>query len=212
MKKTLLTIAILVISLGASSNAFAVITLDFNSLSTGYYAEGALSALFADVSFNNTGGNGFTVASPSLLADFSGNALLNNPYNTLGNSTVATFTQCADFVSVTMGDFAADRDDLYLNAYNSSSGLITSDYFNNPANSMAGRTLSVNDPTGSIAYVEFYGVGLNNNSTYWDNFSYNTYECSGGGSPNGGNVVPEPSSFLLLAFGLLGFIRKKFKK
>jgi len=160
---------------------------DFNGLSAGYYTEAALSNLCPGISFDNTGGDGFAVqAASGLGAPFSGNAVINAPYNTLGTSTVATFDVPVTYFSVTMGDLGGDADDLYLFAYDTYDGLVASDYFANPANSDAGHTLSV---TGaSIAWVAFYGEGQNGNSVYWDNVSF--------------TPVPVPGAAVLGVLGL----------
>ena len=153
------------------------ICLDFDALTPGYITEAALSATILGVTFDNTGGGDFQIQSCSLLPDFTcGNALLNIPYTNVGNKVVATFDEpSACEVSVSLGDYNADEDDLYLIAYDEDDQVLDSDMFNNPSSSYAGTTLSVEDPGCRISYVEFYGVGLNENSVYWDNFCFATY-------------------------------------
>lgn len=183
--------------LGLSSTASAVV-INFDSIAPGTYDETTFSSMFADVSFDNTGGSAFDVENCTLLADFTcGNAVLNSPYNTTGNSTIATFDYLVNSVSVTLGDYDQDADNLYLYAYDSSNNLIASDFFANPASSTSGHTLSVTGP--NIAYVEYYGVGVNNNSVYWDNLSFNA-------------SVPEPAALGLLGIGLLGLYFTQRKK
>jgi len=197
MKKILIISSIVLFGI---SPCFAV-TFDFNSLATGYYTEAQFNSNFVGVSFDNTGGNGFDIQSSTLQPDFSGNAILNEPYYTVNNLTRATFASLTNFISVTLGDFNQDPDTLYLFAYDSSNNVIGSQSYNLPADSYAGITLSLS--VANIAYVEFYGVGVNYNSVYWDNFTFNETT----------NPVPEPATILLLGAGLIGLAgygRKKY--
>lgn len=190
MKRLIMVSLVLLLS---SGSAFAT-TYDFNAVTPNTYNETQFNALFSGVAFDNSGGDSFSVSTVSLQSDFSGKAVLNSPYTDVGNRTIATFVTLTNFVSVTMGDYDADEDNLYLNAYDNLNNLITSDFFLNPATSYAGKTLSVLSPSWNIARVEFYGVGLDNNSVYWDNFTFN----------EGSAQVPEPASILLMVLGLVG--------
>ena len=190
MKRLIMVCLVLLLS---SGSALAT-TYDFNAVTPNTYNETQFNALFSGVAFDNSGGDSFDVNPQSLQPDFSGNAVLNNPYSSEGNRTIATFVTLTNFVSVTMGDYDADEDNLYLNAYDTLNNLITSDFFLNPFESSAGKTLSVSSLSWNIARVEFYGVGTNNNSVYWDNFTFN----------EGSVQVPEPASILLMVLGLMG--------
>ena len=184
MSTRLLFVGIMILLFTASSQA---VMYDFDSLSLGYYNETTFNSYFSGVTFNNTGGDQFRVdvLNPPLTADFSGYYIINDPYYTAGNSTTAVFDSPVSFFSVTMGDWDMDADDLHLYAYDSGNNLIDSDFYSNPAVSIAGHTLSV---TGNIAWVEFYGEGNNGlNSVYWDNINF--------------TPVPVPGAALL---GLLG--------
>jgi hypothetical protein len=94
---------------------------------------------------------------------------------------------------------------LYLIAYNSSNIQLSLYTFANPASSYAGHTLSVSSLAGDIAYVEFYGVGMSNNSVYWDNFTFN--ENTQQNAP-----VPEPATMILLGTGIAGLAGLRRKK
>ena len=154
------------------------ICLDFDALTPGLITEADLSAMILGVTFDNSGGGEFDVQDCTLLPDFTcGNALLNIPYANIGNKVVATFDEPSTCeVSVSLGDYNADEDDLYLIAYDEDDQVLDSDMFNNPSSSFAGTTLSVEDPGCRISYVEFYGVGGNQNSVYWDNFCFTVNE------------------------------------
>lgn len=176
----------------AMSSVASAVTYDFDTVAAGSYDEVTFSSMFDYVSFDNTGGSSFSVASCTLGPDFTcGNAILNSPYSNEGNSTIATFDYLVDSVSVTIGDYAADADTLYLYAYDSINNLIASDTFDLASSTSGGPTLSVS--AANIAYVEYYGVGINNNSVYWDNFTFSDMSAT----------VPAPASILLLGVGLL---------
>lgn len=209
MKKNVLSLFILLLTLFISNISYAV-TYDMNSMTTGYYTESTFNNAFLGVSFNNTGGDGFAIFQvDDLKPDFSGNAILNSPFWTMGNSTIATFSESVFSVSVTMGDYNSDHDSLYLFAYDGNGSQIGGAFFANPDSSIAGTTLSVSSSATDIAYVEFYGVGGGQNSVLWDNFSFNEEVGSNNQSP-----VPEPATIFFLGAGLAGLagIRKKNRK
>jgi hypothetical protein len=181
MKRIIIITLVIAFCSGAQAEMY-----DFNTTPTGYYTEGEFSALFPGISFDNTGGDSFRVDNVgSMLPDFSGRVVLNEPYGTPGNSTIATFDAPVTYFSITMGDAGADTDDLFLYAYNSDDVLVDSDFYANPATSYAGHTLSV---IGNIAWVEYYGVGDGYNSVFWDNVSF--------------TPVPVPGAVLLGMLGL----------
>lgn len=212
MKKIVLLLFILLLTFFISSFSYAV-TYDMNSMTPGYYTESTFNNAFLGVSFNNTGGDGFDILQNSMYGsnlepDFSGNVVWNNPYYTMNNSTIATFSVPVFSVSVTLGDYNRDSDLLNLFAYDENGAEIGNVSFENPESSYAGTTLSISSST-AIAYVEFYGEGLLENSVAWDNFSFNEDAGSNNQSP-----VPEPATIFLLGAGLTGLagVRKKNKK
>ncbi len=94
----------------------------------------------------------------------------------------------ATFVSVDMGDYDADAENIYLSAYNSSNVLLGITMAPLAADFTGMFTLSFS--SWDIAYVIMYSDGVFPNSVYHDNFTY--------------NAIPEPSSLLLLGTGLVG--------
>jgi hypothetical protein len=144
--------------------------LNFDNLS----AESVLTT-YGGVTFTNTHGTLRVKAAYPGPVFSSPNAVLPDNYTSSGNRTRATFASPVSYVSVTMGDWGADSDNLYLRAYNSSNNLIDSDAATIPSSLYGGVDLEVS--AAGIAYVEFYGVGLNNNSVYFDNLCFEAAQC-----------------------------------
>ncbi len=112
------------------------------------------------------------------------------------NYNQATFSVAVDFVSLTIGDWGADRDDLLLELYDASNNLLTHTSVVLPASVYGGLTLSASAPSGNnVAYARFYGSDFNGNNTVgFDNFTFGT-----AAEPTS---VPEPTSGLaLVGFG-----------
>lgn len=97
----------------------------------------------------------------------------------------------ASFVSVDLGDFNADADDLFLRVYSAGDLLLGEALLTIPADFTGMKTLSLS--FGGIAYATMGGVGVNGSSVFVDNFTW-----------RGG--VPEPTAWamMLAGFGLVG--------
>jgi hypothetical protein len=95
----------------------------------------------------------------------------------------------ATYVSVVMGDFDVDAEDIFLVAYDSLGNQVASDSDFLPDTLNGGLELEVAAP--EIAKVEFWGGGSYPGSVYFDNFVF--------------RPVPEPGAVSLIGLAVLGF-------
>ncbi len=169
----------------------AAIMINFDDLPSGVNIDGADAShhyFDGNVIFSNSDGGlvtrekypGDPFTSPlSILPVF---------YYVSGNKSIAQFSiGGVNYVSVVMGDYNSDEDNIYLRSYDRYNNLLAEDSDTVPDWLYGGSALSVSTPGADISYVEFWGAGLNNNSVYFDNFEY--------------GVVPEPASFMLFGIG-----------
>jgi hypothetical protein len=181
--RTLLILA-LAISFAASASAFTMI--DFDAFADGTPVGNDFGGYGVD--FWNDTTNTLTVAENTMGYPFSApNAVID--WNGYSNShNFAKFIGLpANYVTVVMGDYGADEEYLYLEAYDSSDTLVASDdaYI---TGSEYGAILEVS--AGEIAWVKFWSEGPYPGSVYFDNFGF--------------EPVPEPTTVSLVGFGILG--------
>ena len=158
-------------------------TIDFDAfVSATSYSEGGATITANGEIFtgeNTPGGSTGILAQGSPRAEFT-----------------ATFAVPTDFVSVDLGDFNADSDLLFLEAFDIGNVLLGSSTLLISANDTMMHTLSVS--FAGIASARFGGraPSINGNSVYADNLTFNV--------GNGG--VPEPSAWalLIIGFGAVG--------
>lgn len=192
MKKILILIA----AVGLATPSFAIV-VDFNSIAGGTVISGA-GAVTTDFTIS-----GVAPGNPTVRAT-------NGPNSTIGGLQDSTRTGYridfnvggVNFVSVDIGDFNQDSENIYLQAYSFSNVLLGSDTFALPGPQNTYQTLSVG--AGNISYILF-GGGAGSaggvNSVLFDNVSYDVVS----GVPDGGANI----AMLGLALaGMIGFRRK----
>lgn len=153
------------VNLGIRPDQHGGTCLDFDDLQAG-----SSLSLYQGVNFINTDG------ALDVRSEFPGpvftspNSILPANYTSSGNKTRAVFPATVSNVSITMGDYNADEDILTLEAYDSSDNLLGSDTQTIPSSLSGGVDLHVN--ASNIAYVEFWGRGVNENSVFFDNLCF----------------------------------------
>jgi hypothetical protein len=153
-------------------------------------------------SFSQTDGGTIFVRNPGTAVppDFDGTAIAYSSlfYESGSFPFRADFDSLVSDVSVVLGDFGGDADNLYLEAYDAGGVLLGSDTDFIDATVQGGPTLSV-DAAG-IKYVLFGGISAYPNSVYFDVFTFDA------GAP-----VPVPGAVLLgsLGAGLVGWLRRR---
>ena len=101
------------------------------------------------------------------------NSILPDYFYNPGNLTRATPPDLVRGAKVTMGDYDADEDTIYLVAYDSHGNQIDSDTDVLPQTLEGGLWLEVDSDSVGIAYIEFWGEGIGQgNSVYFDNVCF----------------------------------------
>jgi len=133
---------------------------------------GSQLTTYHSVVFTNTDG-GLSVRADYPGAPFSSpNSILPDNYSVPGNSSTAKPPVLVRRAAVTMGDYDADQDNVFLNAYDSNGTLVASDTDVVPASLSGGVILTVSSATANISYITFWGEGTNANSVFFDNVCF----------------------------------------
>ncbi len=184
---------VLCVALAMPGMASAAVFLGFDELSHGTVLNTQYAA--QGVVFSNSHGN-LLVSDDTPGPPFTPHmAVLAQNYTMPLNKSRATFSVPVTEVSVCLGDYDQDSDYIYLNLYDATSTWLASDSDMLEAALNGGKTLSAVAPAGKhVAFAEFWGVGVNNNSVYFDNFRFEVEET----------VIPEPAS--LIVWSVLGAV------
>jgi len=182
---------LLSVAIGLGSAQAQAITLNFDELAPGTVLSTQYASLGVVFSNSHTvlriadqwPGDPFTPP----------NAVAPLDYTIPGNYNLATFSVPVNSVSVTMGDYDDDADHIYLQLYDSAWNLLASDDYVLPWDLYGGYTLSASVAGWNVAHAKFWALGINENSCFFDNFSFNTRD---------GGTIPEPATVLLVGSSL----------
>ncbi len=181
----ILTHSLLALGAALSVGSANATVIDFSS------APGGCNASYSEsgVTFS-AGPDGVTASNfgptpnttPGLISCNSGNF----------SPTTALFSSAfSGAISVDLGDFNADADDIFLRLFDAGNMLLASDTFHLDASFIGMHTLTAN--AANVAYAVFGGVGAVGSSVYADNFTFNSQQ-----------TVPEPGALLLVGTALAG--------
>jgi len=183
LKRT--AVALLGFGLAAATSLAQAVTIDFETTAIATYN----SLTIGEATITYTGGDGdFQVVFASPGAPISGRAIISVFDNPGPAPFRVDFSSLVSSVSIGVGDFDADVDNTFMQAYDSSNNLLDSDSYVNPAPTFGGDFLTVS--AASIAYVLFWDAEPFPGAVYWDQLSY--------------QQVPEPNALLLAALALGG--------
>lgn len=101
------------------------------------------------------------------------NVILPDQAWTVGNLTRARPPVLVRAARVTLGDWDADEETIYLNAYDTNGALLATDSEVLPETFIGGVNLGVQSDASNIAYIELYGVDPGGaNTVYFDNLCF----------------------------------------
>lgn len=203
MKRIILLMAFILFFVAGPANA---VMIDFDSLAPGTYSESEFSDLFEGVSFDNNGGSFNVVGDSSnyYINDYYGgqrqDIIRFEPYL----STVATFDNLTDYVSITNLCDMPHAVMFSMRIFDTDHNLLSqvSDIYSptDPFFPLSSYVLEYESDLANIASVEFWSDDFNytQGDGYWDNFTFNDAQ-----------PIPEPATILMLSFGLVGLIGKR---
>jgi len=167
--------------------------IDFESTPSGTYSSLSFNAGEATLTF--VGGTGlFDIGSATPGAPISGQNAISFFQNPGTSPFQLSFAVPTSYVQVGVGDFNADIDNTFMQAFDSSNNVIGSASFVNPASTNGGDFLTIS--AANIAYVRFWDEEPFPGAVYWDSITYD--------SRTPPPPLPEPASLGLLLLGLLG--------
>jgi len=162
------------------------VTIDFDGLTVG-----------SDISGVDLGGVVISSGSDAVIVTSSnpagtGNSIRTEPFTSIDPFRADFITTGVSSVSVALGDFGGDSENLFLDAFDSADNLLDTANFSIATSVSNLILLSIASGT-EISYVLFGANGFFSNSVYADDLNFSV------------SVVPLPAAFTLFASGL-GFL------
>lgn len=164
-------------------------TEEFETFNKGDLLSG--SGIFKDFILS-AGNDPIKVSDKNLGLDWIGNMIQTYPFSSFSPFRADFNILKVKEVSVLLGDFRADSDNIFLRAFNSYGNFIDESLLTIDSSVLGGEQLTVTSANDNINYVEFGSIGSYQNSVYADRFSYKVV-----------TTVPEKSPiFGLLSLGI----------